>query len=148
MDGTGLRGRANGVFLLSPGAWSSWNCTAPGNNGNVQSQAISFAAVGGAPAFSETQSYSELATVSTALWSEKNGYDAVGNRWVALRSGLPAVTQLTPQSASWFDAQNRISGWTYDGAGNLRTHPSRTFDFDAENRYGNEVTCPLNAASF
>lgn len=120
----------------------------------MQSQAISFAALGGAPAFSETQNYSEydavnrLVTVSTALWSEKNGYDAVGNRWVALRSGLPAVTQLTPQSVSWFNAQNRISGWTYDGAGNLKAHLSRTLYYDAENRYGNEVTCPLNAASF
>lgn len=115
------------------------------NNGNVESQAISFAALGGAPAFSETQNYSEydavnrLVTVSTGVWSETNGYDSVGNRWVALRSGLPALTQLTPQSASWFDAQNRISGWTYDGAGNLKAHLSRTFDYDAENRQTSAV---------
>lgn len=48
------------------------------NNGNVRSQTISFAAIGGAPAFTEAQTYPSYdalnrpVTAQTALWTETN----------------------------------------------------------------------------
>ena len=66
-----------------------------------------------------------VATCQGATWT----YDAWGNR----------LTQ-TPTKGScgmWnqgYDATNRITGWSYDAAGNLLNDHSHTYAYDAENR--------------
>src|SRR5262249_20895088 len=64
------------------------------------------------------------------------GYDARGNRWVSSHTGLPSLTSDTPQTSSWFDANNRVATWSYDGSGNLLqpTPMNYVFAYDAENR--------------
>jgi RHS repeat-associated protein len=117
--------------------------TCPANNGNLWRQQIAFDAVGGASAFSETQSYlytdaaNRLTQASTSLWNQQNGYDQWGNRWVnpATLTGLPALTAETPQASSWF-TNNRINTWTYDETGNVQVSgvSGRSLSYDAENR--------------
>lgn len=104
------------------------------NNGNLQTQTISFAAIGGAPAFSEVQTYASydalnrLVTAQTGTWTQTNGYDRYGNRWVQDHVNLPSLTEQTPRTDTWFTQKNRIKyhptspppdAWQYDGAGNL-----------------------------
>lgn len=61
--------------------------------------------------------------------------------------GLPTPGVDTPVASSWFNAQNRINSWVYDGMGNLTanamTNPSRTFVY-AENR---QVQATLNGVT-
>ncbi len=120
------------------------------NNGNLWRQQIALDALNSAPSFSETQSYTykdpasglpdpanRLIRASTPLWTQDNGYDQWGNRWVnqSTLTGLPALTDETPKGSSWF-ANNRISGWTYDEMGNVQVSgvTGRTLGYDAENR--------------
>jgi RHS repeat-associated protein len=117
----------------------NYNYGTTNNNGNVQSQIIV------RPVGTWTQSYgydglNRLTSGSesgTGSWSESFGYDGVGNRWIpAPPSGLPPLTNETPKSQSWYLPNNRISGWGYDGAGNLTSiaNVPKTFTYDAENR--------------
>jgi RHS repeat-associated protein len=57
-----------------------------------------------------------------ASWSQTNSYDKYGNRSI-VGGGLS------------FDANtNRISGWSYDAAGNLLNDGVHSYTFDAENK--------------
>ena len=76
-----------------------------------------------------------------AAWKQTNGYDRWGNRWVETAGtetfGLPGLTDETPKTASWFSGmKNQVTGWPYDGAGNLEGIPGmgRSFVYDVENR--------------
>ena len=75
---------------------------------------------------------------------------------VAERSSLPVLTQETPQASNWYSANNQISRFTYDPAGNLLQTcnnsfaacqstqlgvMNRNFTYDAENR---QVTANIN----
>ncbi|MDP9054301.1 MAG: RHS repeat-associated core domain-containing protein, partial [Acidobacteriota bacterium] len=153
---TGLTAAGAGTTLLGLGFYP---CTgqlpscASGNNGNLQSQTINM------PGLNLTQGYSydHLNRLTGAQetggsgWTQTFGYDVLGNRWVASNTGLPNLTQETPQSSSWYSATapNRYAastGWTYDNAGNVLTvgGMARSFTYDAENR---QVTACLNCAS-
>jgi RHS repeat-associated protein len=98
------------------------------NNGNVQS--IAYAGGG----LSNTQSfgYDALNRLTTSSesgssWSQTNGYDRYGNRWIDLGGGSQSLT---------FNTSNRItnSGYSYDGAGNLTNDSTQSFNYDAENK--------------
>jgi RHS repeat-associated protein len=115
--------------------------TCASNNGNMWRQQIAFDAIGAVPAFAETQVYSHdafnrLTQADTPTWSQPNGYDQWGNRWVNNPTGLPSMTAETPIAQSWFLPTNRINGWAYDEMGNVQgmTGMSRSFAYDVENR--------------
>ena len=52
----------------------------------------------------------------------------------------------TPLTSNWFTSQNRIAGWSYDGAGNLLGIGGmpRNFTYDAENR---QLSATINGAT-
>lgn len=93
-------------------------------------------------AFSATQTYGYdglnrlTATGESGSWSENEGYDNFGNRWLSAHPGLPSPTGETPQASTWFNSKNQINSWTYDSAGNVSSVGAmqRTFTYDAENR--------------
>ena len=62
---------------------------------------------------------------SGSSWSQTNGYDQYGNRWIDLGGGSHSLT---------FDTSNRItnSGYSYDSAGNLINDSTQSFSYDAE----------------
>ena len=82
------------------------------------------------------------ASFAGASWTENYNYDAFGNRWVT--SGAP--TPETPAAQSWYSSTNRISGWGYDGSGNVASVASmqRSFGYDAENR---QTTATINGTA-
>jgi RHS repeat-associated protein len=98
------------------------------NNGNVQS--ISYN--GGGLSYTQTFSYDSLNRLQTAQensgssWSQTNGYDRYGNRWIDLGGGN--------QSLYFNTSDNRISGWSYDASGNLLNDGNHTYTFDAEGK--------------
>ena len=127
----------------------------PNNNGNVQSQNITRLSGNWVP----TYTYDSLNRLTGAIetgtgsWAEGYVYDAWGNRALCVanqtpaqtctpaRQGLPDVTLETPTTStqtvgSWYTANNQLSGWSYDQAGNLLQvgNMARTFTYDAENR--------------
>jgi RHS repeat-associated protein len=135
--------QANSGALLSLAYdYCLMDCTK--NNGNVLKQTISFTG------FSEAQTYSydalnRLQQAQTPVWTQKNGYDAWGNRWVSQQTNLWPLSSLTPQgtdtSSSWFDTnKNQISSWSYDH-GNLLTAGVNGLTYDGENR----ITARTNA---
>src|SRR5882724_8053304 len=63
---------------------------------------------------------------SGASWSQTNGYDRYGNRWIDLGGGV--------QNLYFNASNNRISGWSYDAAGNLLNDSVHAYTFDAENK--------------
>ncbi|HVP48538.1 MAG TPA: RHS repeat-associated core domain-containing protein [Bryobacteraceae bacterium] len=67
-------------------------------------------------------------------WSETYGYDNYGNRWVSAWAPALPPSGETPTSASWFSTNNRLSGSSYDGAGNQTSLVSFGIGYDAENR--------------
>src|SRR6185503_6752796 len=58
--------------------------------------------------------------------SQTNGYDRYGNRWVDLGGGT--------QSLYFTATTNRITGWSYDNAGNLLNDGSHVYAYDGENK--------------
>ena len=88
---------------------------------------------------SERRQVISVYSVRVARWTQTNGYAAFGHRRVASRSGPPALTGETPQSDSRLNAENRLVGWDHDAAGNLTTHPSRTFPYDDGNPQASAV---------
>ena len=116
-------------------------CTT-GNNGTLRSQTIA------SPAFSATQTYTydginrlqTAAEAGTGAWTEGYKQSNVGNMWYdtapGVRTGLPSLSDESPQSAAWFLANNRINGWGTGASGNLESQGGlpRTFTYDAENR--------------
>lgn len=98
------------------------------NNGNVQSIAYN----GGGLSYTQTFAYDALNRLTTAQensgtnWSQTNGYDRYGNRWVDLGSGS--------QSLYFTASNNRITGSSYDSAGNLLNDGIHTYTYDGENK--------------
>jgi len=82
--------------------------------------------------YTQSFSYDSLNRLSTAQenngasWSQTNGYDRYGNRWIDLGGGSQSL---------YFDTStNRIAGWSYDAAGNLLNDGIHAYTFDAENK--------------
>lgn len=98
------------------------------NNGNVQSLAYS----GGGLTYTQTFAYDALNRLTTsqensgANWSQTNGYDRYGNRWINLGGGT--------QSLYFTATNNRITGWSYDNVGNLLNDTVHTYTYDAHNK--------------
>jgi RHS repeat-associated protein len=98
------------------------------NNGNVLTHTYS----GGGLSYTQTFGYDSLNRLTTsnensgANWSQTNGYDRYGNRWIDLGGGN--------QSLYLTAATNRITGASYDSAGNLLNDGSHTYTYDAENK--------------
>jgi RHS repeat-associated protein len=97
----------------------------------------------------QTYGYDKLnrltsAAENTSAWAQSYGYDVRGNRWVtSTSSNLPQPTLETPNNASWYTSSNRISGWSYDAAGNVLQvgNMTRSFTYDAESR---QVSATIN----
>jgi RHS repeat-associated protein len=106
----------------------TYNYGTSNNNGNVQSVTYS----GGGLSYSQSFGYDSLNRLTTSSesgsWSQTNGYDRYGNRWIDLGGGN--------QSLYFSTANNRIttSGYAYDAAGNLTNDTIHTYGFDAENK--------------
>lgn len=148
-------------FSPCPGGGQS--CPA-GNNGNLQSQTISFPAIGSAPALNLTQTYgydalSRLtsATEAPGSWSQSYLYTN-GNRYVSANSGF-SLSPLTPTAASNFDAGNHLSldNSAFDnnvatGSGNQTAIGGFAYAYDAENRmvgaYLNILSNPISSTGY
>ncbi len=84
------------------------------------------------PNYSETYQYDEfyrLASAETSVWSLSWVYDRYGNRLSQSGSGGVPTETLTISTTT-----NRVSGWTYDAAGNVTNDGTHTYAYDAENR--------------
>jgi len=146
---TAAKGTAAGLSLgysyCSPKAAS---CST--NNGNLQSQTITPST----STWTQTYTYDSLNRLVTAAeagtggWSEGYGYDTYGNRWVTSPVGLPTLTLETPVAQSWYNAQNRIGTWGYDGGGNVTQVASmtRSFTYDVENRQATATIAGLTTS--
>ena len=106
----------------------AYNYGTTNNNGNVQSIAYS----GGGLSYTQSFGYDSLNRLtasnenSGANWSQTNGYDRYGNRWVDLGGGN--------QSLYFTASNNRIIGSSYDAAGNLLNDGTHGYTYDAENK--------------
>jgi hypothetical protein len=94
------------------------------NNGNVLTHTYS----GGGLSYTQTFGYDSLNRLTTSSesgssWSQTNGYDRYGNRWIDLGGGN--------QSLYFNTANNRITGSSYDSAGNLLNDGSHVYTYDA-----------------
>lgn len=98
------------------------------NNGNLLSQTYA----GGGLSYTQNFNYDSLNRLTTASensgssWSQTNGYDRYGNRWIDLGGGN--------QSLYFSTSTNRISGYSYDSAGNLLSDGVHSYTYDAENK--------------
>jgi RHS repeat-associated protein len=108
----------------------SYSYGTTGNNGNVQS--ITYA--GGGLSYTQSFTYDALNRLATSQensgsnWSQTNGYDQYGNRWIDYGGGS--------HNLSFSSTTNRItsSGFSYDSAGNLTNDTIHAYTFDAENK--------------
>lgn len=125
--------QANGIKLgtaSSPASIVSiaYNYGSTTNNGNVQSITYN----GGGLSYSQSFGYDSLNRLTTANensganWSQTNGYDRYGNRWIDLGGGS--------QSLYFTGGNNRITGSSYDEAGNLLNDGTHSYAYDAENK--------------
>lgn len=123
----------NQIKLGTSGAPTSimglvYNYGTTNNNGNVQS--ISYSS--GGLSYTQTFGYDAVNRLTTSQensgssWSETNGYDRYGNRWINLGGGN--------QSLYFNASNNRITGWSYDNAGNLLNDGFHSYTFDGENK--------------
>jgi len=119
--------QANEIKLGTSGAPASnvsitYNYGTTANNGNLQSTSYA----GGGLSYTQTFGYDELNRLTTsqegASWSQTNSYDKYGNRSI-VGGGL-----------SFTASSNRITGWSYDAAGNLLNDGAHAYTFDAENK--------------
>ncbi len=84
------------------------------------------------PSYSETYSYDNLyrlVQAESSVWTASWSYDRYGNRLSQTTTGVSYSETLPVSSTS-----NRVSGWTYDAAGNVTNDGSHTYQYDAENR--------------
>ena len=127
--------QANEIKLGTSGAPTSmldlnYNYGTTNNNGNVQS--ITYA--GGGLSYTQSFGYDALNRLTTSQensgssWSETNGYDQYGNRWIDYGGGN--------HNLSFSTSTNRIttSGFSYDAVGNLTNDTIHSYTFDAENK--------------
>jgi RHS repeat-associated protein len=101
------------------------------NNGNVKSHVNTISSL----AITDTFSYDSVNRISSTVetttsgsgWTENNGYDRFGNRWIDLGGGSQNLTFST--------TTNKIttSGYTYDAVGNLTSDGTTAYAYDAEN---------------
>ncbi len=123
----------NEIKLGTSGAPTSvidltYNYGTTNNNGDV----LSTGYAGGGLSYTQTFTYDSLNRLGTAQensgssWSQTNGYDRYGNRWIDLGGGN--------QSLYFNTANNRISGWSYDSSGNLLNDGVNNYTYDAEGR--------------
>jgi RHS repeat-associated protein len=99
------------------------------NNGNVLSLGYS----GGGLSYTQSFGYDTLNRLTTSQetnggtnWSQTNGYDRYGNRWIDLGGGN--------QSLYFTASSNRITGASYDNAGNLLNDGIHTYAYNGENK--------------
>jgi RHS repeat-associated protein len=97
------------------------------NNGNVLTHTYN----GGGLSYTQSFGYDSLNRLSTSgesgsSWSQTNGFDRYGNRWIQLGGGS--------QSLYFNTSNNRISGGSYDAAGNLLNDGAHAYTYDAENK--------------
>jgi RHS repeat-associated protein len=97
------------------------------NNGNVLTHTYS----GGGLSYTQTFGYDSLNRLTTSSesgssWSQTNGFDRYGNRWIDLGGGS--------QSLYFNTSNNRITGASYDSTGNLLNDGSHSYTYDAENK--------------
>ncbi len=107
----------------------SYNYGTTTNNGNLQSVSYS----GGGLSYTQSFGYDALNRLTTSSesgssWSQTNGYDQYGNRWIDYGGGV--------HNLAFSATTNRIttSGYSYDSAGNLTNDTVHTYGFDAENK--------------
>ncbi len=84
------------------------------------------------PNYSETYSYDNLYRLTHAessVWTASWSYDRYGNRLSQTTTGVSYSETLSISSTT-----NRVSGWTYDAAGNVTNDGTHTYQYDAENR--------------
>jgi RHS repeat-associated protein len=123
----------NEIKLGTSGAPTSimglvYNYGTTNNNGNVQSLGYS----GGGLSYTQTFGYDALNRLTTSQensgsnWSQTNAYDRYGNRWIDLGGGT--------QSLYFNTSNNRITGWSYDNAGNLLNDGYHSYSYDGENK--------------
>ena len=67
-------------------------------------------------------------------------YDKAGNRTKVVTNGVETASRS-------YNAANRVSGWTYDAAGNLTHDGVRAYTYDSFNRL-TEVTAPGEARAY
>lgn len=106
----------------------TYNYGTTSNNGNILSLSYS----GGGLSYTQSFGYDALNRLTTSQetnggtsWSQTNGYDRYGNRWVDFGGGNQSL---------YFNAgTNRITGLSYDGAGNLLHDGSHAYTFNGDN---------------
>ena len=89
---------------------------------------------GGGLSYTQSFTYDSLNRLATAQensgssWSQTNGYDRYGNRWIDYGGGSYNLTFST--------TTNRIttSGYSYDSSGNLLNDGNHVYTYDAENK--------------
>lgn len=92
-------------------------------------QSLTYA--GGGLSYTQSFAYDALNRLTTSRensgsnWSQTNGYDRYGNRWIDLGGGNQSL---------YFTSSNRITGGSYDNAGNLLSDGTHSYQFDAENK--------------
>ena len=142
--GLGTSGTDSSILKLDYGYGTTTN------NGNVMSQTITAPMAGGGNlVLNQTYTYDALNRLLSAsetgspTWAQNYDYDRYGNRAVNPSSTLIPNPALTPTSLNNFStATNRItlSGFGYDGAGNMTNdpttlpHPPNGMLYDGENR--------------
>jgi len=127
--------QANEIKLGTSGAPTSvidltYSYGTTNNNGNLQS--ITY--TGGGLSYTQSFGYDALNRLTTSnensgsSWSQTNGYDQYGNRWIDYGGGI--------HNLSFSTSTNRIttSGFTYDSSGNLTNDGAHAYSFDAENK--------------
>ena len=98
------------------------------NNGNVLAHTYS----GGGLSYTQSFGYDSLNRLTTSnensgsSWSQTNGYDRYGNRWIDLGGGNQGLYFNT--------SNNRVNGASYDSAGNLLNDGSHAYTYSAENK--------------
>jgi RHS repeat-associated protein len=121
------------------------------NNGNPQSQTI----VRNGVTWIESYCYEDGANrltkayeTATGGWSETYGYDQFGNRWLLASQnvGQESNNLEIPNGSPWYLANNHISGWSYDGSGNITqvANMFRSFVYDAANR---QISAVINGST-
>ena len=127
--------QANEVKLGTSGNPTSvidlnYNYGTTNNNGNVQSMTYA----GGGLSYTQSFTYDSLNRLQTtqensgSSWSQTNGYDQYGNRWIDYGGGN--------HNLAFSATTNRIttSGFTYDSAGNLLNDSIHAYTYDAETK--------------
>src|SRR5581483_7950471 len=130
------------------------------NNGNLQSQTISYDSYGPETALSLTQNYvppnfaydavNRITGFSEGCINQNYSYDQFGNRWVPGATGsCYTLSGLTPAAQSVYNASNnRINGVGYDNRGNQTFVSPFTLAYDQEDRQTSATSSMNGSASY